>query len=538
MTWPTLFDTKLSEYDAMEMPGQQLGASFAKTPLDHLLNLTINTPAPCQRLTGIMAAIGRATYNVETLEKMMEAGMNIAFLNMSFGSRDEHVEAIKMIRQAATNYSTTVGKLYPLAIAIRLTGRKIRTGRIADSYGEEVELITGDTVRLTTDETYKDRCSTYTVYIDFMYLAEQLKKGDYILLDNEKISLKVDVISATTLTCNIERGGHLGSYKDVFIPNVALNMPDYSEKDVLDITMAIDNQVDIIIASFVNNAGNITELRNLLGNQGKKISIIANIQTIEGYRNFDEILEVAQGILITRQELGSDISPKKLVIAQKNMIARANKANIPVCISAHVLSSMTHQKIPLRAELLDISNCVLDGADCLVLGPETAIGSYPVEAVLSMAGTCKEAEACIWSKQIFMDFVDKTPVPCNQTTCTAMAGVLAAQRCIAAAIIVITSTGKTAEIVAKYKPRCPIITVTRYPPVARRLHLFKGVVPLVYEDPPEGVWANDLENRISFGVKWAMEKAFIRIGDPIVIICGWRPGTGFTNTMKVIYALD
>ncbi|XP_063824597.1 pyruvate kinase-like isoform X2 [Ostrinia nubilalis] len=453
MVWPTEFDEKLGEYDAMELPGQQLPATNAFTPLDHLLNLDIKAPPGCQRLTPIIATMGKSTNELEVMEKMMAAGMNIALINMSFGSREENVDTIKMLRQAAKNFSVNMGRNYPLAIAVQLAGRKIRTGRIADSYGESVELKTGEVVRLTTDETYRERCSTYTVYVDFMYFADQMNKNDLVLLDNETIMLKVEMISATTLTCKIERGGFLGSYKDVFVPNVVFDMPNFTDRDKLDVEMAIKNQVDILIASFVNSASAVTELKGILGEKGKKIAIIANIQTIEGFNNFDQILTVANGIIITRQELGSDITPKKLVIAQKNMIARANKNNIPVCISAHLLSSMRYKKIPLRSELLDIANCILDGADALILTAETAVGQYPVDTVACLASACKEAEACVWTKQLYHDLIEKTPLPCDQATGAALAAVLAAQRVIAAAIVVVTTTGKSAQLVAKYRPR-------------------------------------------------------------------------------------
>ncbi|XP_052756024.1 uncharacterized protein LOC113515592 [Galleria mellonella] len=536
MVWPTEFDKKLNEYDAMELPGQQLPAANAYTPLDHVLNLDIKSPPGCQRLTGIFATMGKSTNDVETMEKMIASGMNVAVLNLCYGSREEHVETIKMLRQAAKNYSAKMGRNYPLAIATRLAGRKIRTGRIAESYGETVELKTGEVVRITTDETYRERCSTYTVYVDFIYFADQISKGDYILLDNETIMLKVEMISTSTLTCKIERGGFLGSYKDVFVPNVVFNMPNYSDRDKLDIEMAVRHQIDIIIASFVHSPVAITELRSLLGEKGKKIAIIANIQTIEGFRNFDDILAVTNGIMITRQELGSDITPKKLVIAQKNMIARANICNVPVSVSAHLLSSMRYKKIPLRAELLDIANCILDGVDALVLSAETAVGQYPTETVACLASSCKEAEACVWTKQIFHDLIDKTSLPCDQATGSALAAVLAAQRTIAAAIIVITTTGKSAQIVAKYRPRCPIIAVTRYAPIARQLHMWRGIIPLIYEDSPDTDWSIDLEKRYTFCMKWAMEQGFIRIGDPIILVSGWKQGSGYTNTMRIIYA--
>ncbi|XP_023940771.1 pyruvate kinase-like [Bicyclus anynana] len=535
MVWPTALDKKLGEFNAMDLPGQQLASAQANTPLDHVLNLDIKAPAACQRLTGIMATMGKSTYDVEVIEKMISAGMNIALLNLSFDTLEDHVDTIKLIRQAAKNHSIRIGSQYPLAIAARLPGKKIRTGYISDTYGSSVELVAGESVRLTTDETYKDRCSTYTVYVDYMHFAEQISKGDYIVIDNEMIVLKVEMISSTTLTCVIERGGHLGSFKDVFVPNVTFDMPNYTDADKMFIDMAVRNQLDILVASFVNSSNSITELRYLMGEKGKKIAIVANIQTIEGFRNYDDIMSVANGIMITRQELGSDITPKKLVIAQKNMIARANNANVPVFLSAHLLSNMRYNEVPLRAELLDIANCVLDGADVLVLSAETAVGLYPEATVQCMADTCKEAEACIWTKQLFSDLIDKTPMPCDQTTGTALAAVMAAQRSLAAAIITVTTSGKSAQVLSKYKPRCPIIAVTRYGIIARQLHMWRGVIPLVYESDPAVDWQSDVENRVKYCIAWAREHGFVRIGDPLVVVSGWKQGSGFTNTMRIMY---
>ncbi|CAH2071020.1 unnamed protein product, partial [Iphiclides podalirius] len=365
------------QYDARELPGQQLPAAHAHSPLDHVLNLGIQLPPGCQRLTGIIATIGKSSNDIETMQKMMAAGMNVALLNLSFGTQKEHVETIKMLRKAAKEYSVTVGKHFPLAIAARLPGRKIRTGCISD---------------------------------------------------------------------------------------------------------------------------------------------------------------VANGIMITRQELGSDISPTKLVIAQKDMIARANEANVPVCLCAHLLSSMRHSKIPLRSELLDIADCIFDGADALVLSAETAIGISPVQTIKCMASASKEAEDSVWTMRMFHDYVEKTPVPCDQATAIAVSAVLAAYQSIAAAIIVVTATGKAAFLVAKYRPRCPIIAVTRYVIVARQMHLYRGIMPLIYEATPEADWETDLEQRINFCTKWAMQRGFVRVGDPLILVCSWKQGSEFTNTMRMVYA--
>ncbi|KAJ2951984.1 hypothetical protein O0L34_g4247 [Tuta absoluta] len=540
--WPTDFDNKIDEFDAMELPGQQLLAAQAQTPLDHILNLDIKAPPACLRMTCIMASMGKSTNDIETMEKLMAAGMNIALINVTFGNREEHIETIKMLRQAAKNFSSKKERNYPCAIALRLAGRKIRTGRIAEAFGDTVELKTGETCRLTTDDTYKEKCSMYTIYIDYLHFSEQMKKKYFILLDNEKILLQVEMISTTTVTCKIERGGKLGSYKDVYVPNVVFDMPNFSERDKLDIEMGIRQQVDIMIASFAHTDSSIDDLRTLLGEKGKKIAIIASIQSVSGYKNLDDILKKANGIMVTRQELGTDIIPKKLVIAQKNIIARANIANVPVFVTAHLLSSMRYNLLAQRSELLDIANCIMDGADGLMLSAETAVGKYPVETVACMNTTCREAESIVWSKQIFYDFVDKTELPCDQTTGTAIAAVLSAQKSIAAGIVVVTRTGRSAQIVAKYRPRCPIIAVTRHCNVARQLHMWRGILPLIYEATPDPDWVVDVDKRIGFATKWGMSHGFIRIGDPIIVVSGGKQmlhsGSTGSNTMRMIYAAN
>ncbi|XP_041970534.1 pyruvate kinase-like [Aricia agestis] len=537
MVWPTDYDVKLDEYDAMDLPGQQLAASQASSTLDHILHLDVTAPAPCQRLTAIVASIGKSSRDIESIEKMLAAGMNIALINFVFGKLDEHIETIKNIREATKNYSRSVGRTCPLAIAGMLYGKKIRTGTILPTFGEKVELKAGENLRLTTDETYRERCSENIVYVDYMNLSEQVTKGTKVYLDNEKIMLLVDVVSKTTVTCKIVVGGHLGSNKDVFVSNTVLDMPNYSERDKELIEIAIRNQLDILIAPFVNSTDAITELRHLMGERGRRIAIVANIQTIEGFHNFDDILAKTNGVMITRQELGSDISPNKLVIAQKNMIIRANKANIPVLVNAHILKSMRKKRAPLRSELCDVANCVLDGADGLVLSAETAIGQSPVDTIRVITEVCKEAESCVWSERMFLEMMNKTPMPCDQTTGTALSAVLAAQRLLAAAIIVMTTSGKTAQIISRYKPRCPIVAVTRYAAIARQLHLWRAIMPLVYEETPKSDWEQDMKERIKFCTSWAMERGFMRVGDPYVLVSGFV-GAGASNTARIEYATD
>jgi pyruvate kinase len=516
----------------------QLQALDKGTHLEHLCALDINSRASFIRLSGIICTIGPASRDPAVLVEMMEAGMNCARLNFSHGSHEYHAETIANIRTAVDMYSKKIGMPYPLAIALDTKGPEIRTGLLEGGGSAEVELVKGQTIKLTTDKAYESKGTKDCVYVDYDNIQKVVKPGNRIYVDDGLMSLVVESVQGSFLTCIVENGGVLGSRKGCNLPGVPVDLPAVSEKDKSDLKFGVDQKVDIIFASFIRDGSALTEIRNILGEEGKKILIISKIENQQGMNNLDEIIDASDGIMVARGDLGIEIPTEKVFIAQKAMIARCNKVGKPVICATQMLESMTKKPRPTRAESSDVANAVIDGADCVMLSGETAKGDYPLECVRTMANICKEAEAAMWSREFFHDLTESLAAPLDIAQTIAVSAVESSNKTLAAAIIVITTSGKSAHLVAKFKPRCPIIAVTRNAQVARQTQLYRAILPLVYESDRLEDWLKDVDARVQYGIKFGKAQGFIRTGDPVVVITGWKQGSGYTNTLRIIYAAD
>uniref|UniRef100_A0A2K6U7D8 Pyruvate kinase n=1 Tax=Saimiri boliviensis boliviensis TaxID=39432 RepID=A0A2K6U7D8_SAIBB len=545
---------------------QQLPAAMADTFLEHLCLLDIDSEPMATRSTSIIATIGPASRSVERLKEMIKAGMNIARLNFSHGShevRDRplgcgwggrmprvpghlslkpslrslpqyHAESIANIREAVESFAASPLSYRPVAIALDTKGPEIRTGIPQGGPESEVELVKGSQVLVTVDPAFRTRGNANTVWVDYPNIVRVVPVGGRIYLDDGLISLVVQKIGPEGLVTQVENGGVLGGRKGVNLPGVQVDLPGLSEQDFRDLRFGVEHGVDIVFASFVRKASDVAAVRAALGPEGQGIKIVSKIENHEGVKRFDEILEVSDGIMVARGDLGIEIPAEKVFLAQKMMIGRCNLAGKPVVCATQMLESMINKPRPTRAETSDVANAVLDGADCIMLSGETAKGNFPVEAVKMQHAIAREAEAAVYHRQLFEELRRAAPLSRDPTEVTAIGAVEAAFKCCAAAIIVLTTTGRSAQLLSQYRPRAAVIAVTRSAQAARQVHLCRGVFPLLYREPPEAIWADDVDRRVQFGIESGKLRGFLHVGDLVIVVTGWRPGSGYTNIMRVL----
>ncbi|MHB1043960.1 MAG: pyruvate kinase [Eubacteriales bacterium] len=467
------------------------------------------------RRTKIVCTIGPASDSEEILKKLLRAGMNVARLNFSHGTHEEHARRIAAIRRAAGE----VGK--NVAIMLDTKGPQIRLGYFQE---EPVALAEGEEVTLTTEDVKGDR---RRIPVNYAGLPRDVRPGNSILLADGMIELKVVSATDTEIICRVVNGGVLTSQKNLHVPGANINLPAVTEKDREDIKFGIEHKLDLISASFIRKATDVLTIRQILEDAGAEMEIIAKIESRNAVNNLDEIIKVSDGVMVARGDLGVEIPAEEVPLLQKAIIERCNRTGKPVVTATQMLESMIQNPRPTRAEASDVANAIFDGTDAVMLSGETAAGKYPVEAVETMARIAERAEAALH----YEEMLGKKRVAGPQRTVTdaiSFATCATAEDLGAAAIITSTESGYTAKMVSKYRPRAPIIAVTPNARVMRRLALVWGVQPLLVK------YTTGTDEMIASALEVSLAAGFIKGGDLVVITAGVPVGVhGTTNLLRV-----
>jgi len=540
MVWPTEFESSelvSSILEKLPIPDHQQNARESATQVEFVSNLNMYSTANRMRLSGVVCTIGPVSRAPETLLELIENGMNIARMNFSHGTHEYHAQTMENCRIAAKMYKEKHGVDPSLAIALDTKGPEIRTGLLEGDDGRmEVTLKAGSTIKITTDDAFKEKCSAEVLWVDYKNIAKVMTIGKRLFIDDGLISVKGTEIGSDHFIGVVENDGQLGSRKGCNLPGTDTDLPAVSEKDKQDLMLGLEQNVDMIFASFIRNADGVKQIRDVLGEKGKNIWIIPKIENQQGIKNLTEIIASCEGLMVARGDMGIEIPTEKVFIAQKQMIAECNRAGKAVICATQMLESMVKKPRPTRAEASDVANAILDGADCVMLSGETAKGDFPVICVKTMAKIAKEAEACTWNERMFEDMMRAEAVGStfDGTTTTAISAVLASYKCKAAAIVVLTTTGKTSHLVSKYKPHCPILSVTRFDQVARQMQLYRGCIPLYYTNERPADWMKDVDERVQYAIDFGKRAKFVSTGDNIVVITGWKKGAGSSNTVRIM----
>lgn len=464
--------------------------------------------------TKIVCTLGPASDSEEVLTQLVENGLNVCRFNFSHGSHEEQkarMDTAKKVREKLN---------LPIALLLDTKGPEIRTGNFVDP---EVLLEQGDQFIITMDEVLgtKEKCT-----VSYKGLVGDVKVGDTILIDDGLVGLRVTEIKDQDIICVVENSGIVKNHKGVNLPGVKINLPALTEKDISDIEFGIEQGIDFIAASFVRKASDVLAIREILeNNNATHIQIISKIENQEGVENLDEILQVSDGLMVARGDLGVEVPTEEIPIIQKNMIKKCNELGKPVITATQMLDSMIRNPRPTRAEVTDVANAIYDGTDAIMLSGETAAGKYPVEAVKVMASIAKRIEETLDYEELLKasNLKGSTVTDAiSYATCTT------AVELNASAIVTSTSSGHTARMVSKFRPKTPIVAATDSEVTKRQLSLSWGVYTA------KAPKASNTDEVVEYSIDVAKEAGYVNEGELVVITAGVPVGeSGTTNLIKV-----
>ncbi|SHI22246.1 pyruvate kinase [Sporobacter termitidis DSM 10068] len=466
------------------------------------------------RKTKIICTLGPAVDDIETIKKLLNAGVSAVRLNFSHGSHEEHLSRLNKFKAARDALGVSAASI------LDTKGPEVRIRTFGSGH---VTLRSGAAFTITTDDVAGDEHRVSTTYVN---LHNELKPGNRILLDDGLIELRVTEVRGRDVVCMVTNGGELSDHKSMNIPDVNIKIASLSEADERDILFAVANDMDFIAASFIRSAADVAAIREVLKKHGgENIKIIAKIENREGIKNLTDIVEASDAVMVARGDLGVEIDAWEVPIIQKRMIRDGTLAGKPVIVATQMLDSMIRNPRPTRAEVSDVANAVFDGASCVMLSGETAAGKYPLDSVITMDKTIRAAESAInfWKRFNSLSFEKKTAISdaISHACCTT------AMDLGASAIITVTSSGHTARMISRFRPQCPIVALTEDDRVRRQLSISWGVTPKA------GRVRKSTDELFEDGLEAALETKLVKKGDTVVLTAGVPVGTsGSTNLIK------
>ena len=463
------------------------------------------------RRAKIVATLGPASSSYDQLRAIIEAGVDVARMNLSHGSHDVHEQIYRDVRKAASDLDKPVG------VFVDLQGPKIRLTKFKDG---PVKLEKGATFKITTDEIEGDVniCGT-----TFKGLPGDVKVGDFLLIDDGKVKLRAVAVSDTTVTTEVEIPGQVSNNKGINLPGVAVNVPALSEKDEDDLRWALKLGVDMVALSFVRNASDIDRVHEIMLEERRKVPVIAKIEKPQAVENLEEIIDAFDAIMVARGDLGVELPLEQVPLVQKRAVELARRWAKPVIVATQMLESMISSSIPTRAETSDVANAVLDGADALMLSGETSVGSFPVETVSTMAKIIQSTEENGLSR-----IPDLGTRPHTQGGAVSFAAMEIAELLGSKFVCVFTEGGDSLRRISRLRSAVPVLSFTPNVQTARELSLVWGSKTYIV---PKVTHTDAMFEQVDISV---LEQGMCKVGDEVVVVAGTPPGvSGSTNTLRV-----
>jgi pyruvate kinase len=464
----------------------------------------------CFIKTKIIATIGPSSESEHTLTELIKSGMSVARLNFSHGSYDQHLEVIRKIREISREEEI------PVVILQDLCGPKIRLGVLP----EPVTLKKNQSIALSVEKN-----TDAELYTDFKELADVVKKGEALLIDDGNIELTVTEVNpgAGFIRCKVKVPGVASSKKGINLPDCTVPIPVFTAKDKLDLEFGLSNGVDLVAMSFVDSPSNIIPVKKIMKKYSREIPVIAKIERPAALKIIDEIMDAFDGIMVARGDLGVEVHPEEVPVIQKKLIRLANVKNKYVITATQMLESMINNPRPTRAEASDVFNAILDGTDAVMLSGETAVGKYPVDAVKMMRKIAQSAEEC----DLFCHTMEIEKEMIDHTEAIAKSASRIAEDVKADFIIVFSSTGNTALKLSKYRPVCPVLGISYQKDVVTRMNSYWGISPHYVE------YTKNTDDMLHLAEEMLRSKKLLKQGDIVITVSGNAPMKGATNMLKI-----